>query len=315
MPAKIRVLKKIRGQEEVMSLIRLAMKKNMSALLVGDTGCGKTSMVEAVAEETGSTLVRISINGATTPDELIGKYELKNGSTVFEKGPLYVAMEEGLTLVLDEVNMASGEVTSLLHPVMDDAHALTVSTNRCEVVKAHKDFRVFATMNPTEEYSGTKEMNAAFASRFGLTLYVDYPQQNDEIAILVEQGGCTVTSATVISEVAVRLRKARKEGKVYYKCSTRDCISWAKLVEDLGIENAFRVTVGNKSKSDESAVSEVISEVIKTAASIKDEHGVTTLAEIQDACLSLAREKSKFEGEKDNMRTAIIESLVGSLKS
>jgi midasin len=35
-----------------------------------------------------------------------------------------------------------------------------------KVVKAHPNFRIFATQNPTEGYGGRKELSEAFKNRF-----------------------------------------------------------------------------------------------------------------------------------------------------
>ena len=66
-------------------------------------------------------------------------------------GPLVHAMKQGSFLLLDEINMADDAVLERLNSVLEPGRTLTLAEKGGDVVEeivAHKDFRIFATMNP-----------------------------------------------------------------------------------------------------------------------------------------------------------------------
>ena len=76
------------GQDDTKNIVRVGVDKNYPVLLVGDTGCGKTSIVKNIADEYKAKWVRFNLTGETTVDEFVGKYVLKNEETVWEDGIL-----------------------------------------------------------------------------------------------------------------------------------------------------------------------------------------------------------------------------------
>jgi cobaltochelatase CobS len=135
--------------DNIIQTINTAMKAGLPVLLVGHTGTGKTTIVRELAAQKKKQLIRVSITGDTTVDDLVGKYELESGNTSWRDGVLTKAVREGHWLVVDEVNMAGGDITAAMHSLLDDDKFITLIQHESEVVKAHKDFRLFATMNPS----------------------------------------------------------------------------------------------------------------------------------------------------------------------
>lgn len=89
---------------------------------------------------------------------------IKGGETEvhFEPSVLVKAMEQGGIIVFDEINTGHPSVMALLNSVLDNRRRIQVPGYG--LVKAHPNFRAFATMN--KDYQGTFEMNEATASRF-----------------------------------------------------------------------------------------------------------------------------------------------------
>jgi MoxR-like ATPase len=87
--------------------------------------------------------------------------------------------------------MAGGDITAAMHSLLDDDQYLNLIQHEHEIVKAHKDFRLFATMNPSHasNYAGTKPNNSAFLSRFGAVISFEYLKPELEEQLILDK--CT----------------------------------------------------------------------------------------------------------------------------
>ena len=79
----------------------------------GLSGNGKTFMVEQACAKLGREFIRVQINPETDEDDLLGGFRLINGETVFAKGPVLKAMENGAILLLDEIDRATNKIMCL----------------------------------------------------------------------------------------------------------------------------------------------------------------------------------------------------------
>lgn len=305
------------GQDKNKKILNVGIDKNLPMLLIGETGTGKTSLIREAAMERKQPWTRFSITGETTVDEFVGKYELEAGETIWRDGVLLDAMKSGKWLIADEINVALPEILFVLHSLLDDDNMVTVAQHAGEVVKPHKDFRFFATMNPTDEYAGTKELNKAFQSRFNIVLQVEYPQPAIEAKIVADKTGVDLADATKMADVAVALRKAKKEEKIFYTCSTRDLLQWGTLSSDLDPHEAFRVSVLNKSNGDSEAIMEIYKHVIGRYITVEEANAGATLSidYFESELKKLSDEKAKFEAHKDEVRKEITEDIITKLTS
>lgn len=209
-----------KNKEEV---IKACVKENKPCLLIGETGTGKTTIIRELAHMAGKELIRVSLNGSTSVEEIIGKWLAKEGSTFWQDGILTQAMKKGHWIVFDEINAALPEILFTLHSLLDDDRRIMIAEKDGEIVIPVEDFRFFATMNPTEEYAGTKEMNKALMSRFTAVVYVEVPSADIEMNILKDHGA-TPKEAQDLVQLAEQLRRHKKDENIYYFCSTRDLI-------------------------------------------------------------------------------------------
>jgi nitric oxide reductase NorQ protein len=302
---------KILGQDENIALIKLAVTRNLPVLIIGETGCGKTQTVKEIAQEMGKRVVRFSITGETSVDEIIGKYTLENNQTVWNDGVLLKAMKDGDWFVMDEVNAALSEILFVLHALLDDDRAVNVTTHNSEIVRPHEDFRFFATMNPPEEYSGTKELNKAFLSRFPIILDMGYPEPAIETRVVMEQAGVDQNTAVTMVEAAGLMRRAKKAGEIFYTCSTRDLIQWGRLVPDVGLEKAFKAAIGNKAKADEVKINEIMVKAAGAWEALVAKHGKTALEQFEAEFEEFSKKKSKL---KEAVLKELLEKLGGEPK-
>jgi len=219
------------GMDGELRAIKRAVTLDIPVLAIGHTGCGKTTAIQHVANSMNKRLVRISLNGEMGIPELVGKWLVRDGATVWQDGIIVEAMRSGDWIVLDEINAALPEVLFCLNSIMDDARALTISEKDGELVQAHEDFRVFASMNPSGEYGGTKELNMALISRFGVVLEVDYQPPQKELEI-IKQTGLAEDMCKLVIDVGGILRKSYKQNITTHMVSTRDLINLARLLKD-----------------------------------------------------------------------------------
>eukprot|EP00563_Minutocellus_polymorphus_P011097 CAMPEP_0181061420 /NCGR_PEP_ID=MMETSP1070-20121207/22512_1 /TAXON_ID=265543 /ORGANISM="Minutocellus polymorphus, Strain NH13" /LENGTH=5087 /DNA_ID=CAMNT_0023141375 /DNA_START=277 /DNA_END=15540 /DNA_ORIENTATION=+ len=91
----------------------------------------------------------------------------------FTEGALVDAIRTGKWVLLDEINLASGETLERLCGLLDDSRGSLTLTERgdTEALRRHPDFRLFAAMNPATD-TGKKDLPASIRARF-TEIYVD----------------------------------------------------------------------------------------------------------------------------------------------
>jgi len=290
----------ILGQDKAKKHIKVAIERNLPVLLVGDTGTGKTTIVKDLAEQAGKKYLRFNLTGETTVDEFVGKYVLEAGETNWQDGVLLYAMKQGLWLIVDEVNVALPEILFVLHSLLDDEQAVLVSQHESEVVRPHQDFRFFGTMNPVDEYAGTKDLNKAFKSRFGMILQLDYPSPKIETQVVERKGNTTPEVASLLVDIGLAIRRAKARDEVFYTCSTRDLIQTAKLVEPLGLQDALTIGLVNKANGDTKAIQTIIKNLVadyETAIEQRVELNIEHAITIHQAKERLLEQETKLKAQ------------------
>lgn len=288
----------ILGQQTAKKHLEVAIERNLPVLLVGDTGTGKTTIVKDLADKHRKRVLRFSITGETTVDEFVGKYVLENGATVWQDGILLYAMKAGHWLVVDEVNVALPEILFVLHSLLDDDRAVTVTQHEGELVKPDDRFRFFGTMNPVDEYAGTKDLNKAFKSRFGMILNIDYPAPKVERQVVEVKGRTTPEVASLLVDIGLQIRKAKKADEVFFTCSTRDLIQTAQLVEPLGVLDALKIGLVNKANGDTEKVEAIIKRTVadyESAIEQNIELNINQAIALHDAKQRLIEQKKVLE--------------------
>lgn len=254
-------------------------------LLIGPTGCGKTTAVKKLAEMTNNSYRRLQLTGQTDVDDLVGRYVLKAQEMVWQDGILIQAMREGHWLLLDEINAALPDVLFALHSVMDHDNSFTLSQKDGEVVNAHENFRIFASMNPPEGYAGTKELNRALLDRF-IPIIFEYPTQEMEVRILDQQTPLDDTPPprekdgilTRMVRVGQNLRKLQQNEKSSFdfECSTRNLLDWANLFFQMkDIKLAAKLSLYNRCMYPEDAkqIENEVNKEFKGSTSLADISG------------------------------------------
>ena len=196
--------------------------------ITGLSGNGKTMMIEQVHAEIKKELFRVNITIETDEDDMIGHYALVDGRTVWQDGPVTMAMERGATLLLDEVDLVSNKIMCL-QPVLEGNPLLIKKEGR--IVRPAPGFTVMATANTKGKGSedgrfiGTNILNEAFLERFPVTVEQEYPSVSVEKKIvikLMENLGCVDEEyAGKLVDWADLIRKTFYDGGVDEIIATR----------------------------------------------------------------------------------------------
>ena len=140
-------------------------------LLWGRPGTGKTTIaLRAVRAAAGREPVMVTLTPDAFAAELLGIYVPSGNGFAFQPGPLTVAMQEGRPIVLNELDKASTDVTSLLHEALDDPAFAQASVAGDLVVRPEPGFRVVATSNAPPDV-----LPESLADRFCLSFHLVEP--------------------------------------------------------------------------------------------------------------------------------------------
>src|SRR5204862_1986119 len=76
-------------------LFKAAALARMPVMLKGPTGCGKPRFVQHMAYRLGRPLITIACHEDLTASDLVGRYLLKGGETIWVDGPLTLGVKHG----------------------------------------------------------------------------------------------------------------------------------------------------------------------------------------------------------------------------
>lgn len=207
------------------------------ALLVGDTGTGKTECLKDIAREIGIGMIRVNHNIRSEPEDILGAWIVdEEGKPTLSRGPLIEALEDGKFYYADELNYAKPGVLMAYQPVLENYGTITLTIGKHKkVVRRHPDFRFVAAMNPLS-YAGSNEMSAATFNRF-IAVQFDYAPAVAELAILREvYPALNEEAGKILVNMANANRSTRNNDyTVQYIISTRDLIKACHLKLDLGL--------------------------------------------------------------------------------
>jgi Mg-chelatase subunit ChlD len=107
-------------------IFEAAWKNQLPILLKGPTGCGKTRFMEYMAWRLKLPLITVSCHDDLTASDLVGRFLITGGETVWVDGPLTRAVRHGALCYLDEIVEARKDTTVVIHPLTDDRRVLPI---------------------------------------------------------------------------------------------------------------------------------------------------------------------------------------------
>ncbi|MCR9110717.1 CbbQ/NirQ/NorQ/GpvN family protein [Marivita sp. XM-24bin2] len=241
-------------------LFETAHDNGLPLLLKGPTGCGKTRFVEHMAARLGKPLYTVACHDDLSAADLIGRYLLKGGETVWVDGPLTRAVREGGICYLDEVVEARKDVTVVLHPLTDTRRTLMIDRTGEELM-APKDFMLVASYNPGYQ-NVLKRLKPSTRQRF-LSISFDFPDAETEIAVVSQESRLEVGRVAPLVRLGGHIRNLSgmdlEEG-----VSTRLLIYAATLMAGgMGVDQALEAAV-IEPLSDEPDVQQALRDLIST---------------------------------------------------
>jgi len=237
-----------------------AIEHDERVFVYGPSGTGKSSLVRQIAALTQRPVRRVSLNGETSVADFVGHWTVnENRQTVFVKGILPQAMQEGFILQLDEVDAMQPEIGFVLQQVLEpDGHLLLTDTG--EDIAPHPDFRLVATGNTlgfgsdSALYSsGTHTLNFSWLDRWDVVVHLDYLPAKDEVDLLNSRHtslGKDLLKRLV--KAATDLRKSHAAEELTTVITTRRLLALcARLERGNDIPRALAVCVLNKSPQED----------------------------------------------------------------
>jgi nitric oxide reductase NorQ protein len=214
------------GNEE--ELFTHAFRQRVPLILKGPTGCGKTRFVEHMASHLDLPLVTVSCHEDLTAADLVGRFLFKGNETVWQDGPLTLAVRYGAICYLDEIVEARKDTTVIIHSLTDDRRMLFIDQTG-EVLRAHADFMMVLSYNPGYQ-NVVKDLKQSTKQRFA-SLQFGYPPADTETRIVVSETGVEEETARQLAEMAGEIRQLKGFG-LEEGASTRLLVYAGRLIQD-----------------------------------------------------------------------------------
>lgn len=201
-------------------LFSAAYQQRLPVLLKGPTGCGKTRFVEHMAwqlyratstqrKEVDNPLVTVTCHEDLTSTDLVGRFMLHGGETVWLDGPLTQAVRSGAICYLDEIVEARKDTVVVIHALTDHRRTLPIEKTG-EVLTANPDFLLVISYNPGYQ-SVLKDLKPSTRQRF-VALEFDYPDTEREATIIAHESGIDLTLAERLAVIGAKSRNLSEHG-------------------------------------------------------------------------------------------------------
>ncbi|XP_068087248.1 midasin [Hyperolius riggenbachi] len=247
-----------KGMRRLAILVGRALEFGEPILLVGDTGCGKTTICQLLAALSNQTLYSVNCHQHMETSDFLGglrpvRHRSKNKddaecSKLFEwhDGPLVLALREDGFFLMDEISLADDSVLERLNSVLEVEKTLLLAEkgsseddSEVECLTAGTKFRILATMNPGGDF-GKKELSPALRNRF---TEIWCPQSNDRedlVEIIAHNLSPTLcltandnnASGTDLAELIMDFIEWLTNQEFGRRCifSIRDILSWVNFM-------------------------------------------------------------------------------------
>src|SRR6187549_1975323 len=197
------------GQDAVVEQMLIGLLAGGHCLLEGVPGLGKTLLVRSLGQALDLNFRRVQFTPDLMPSDILGTEILEEDHGTgkryfkFQKGPVFTNL-----LLADELNRTPPKTQAALLEAMQE-HTVSYAGTTYPLPEP---FFVLATQNPIEQ-AGTYPLPEAQLDRFLLHVRVDYPDESEERAILVQTTGNATPAidAVMRGEDVIALQKLTRE--------------------------------------------------------------------------------------------------------
>ncbi len=213
---------------EEIAVFAAAYRNQLPVLLKGPTGCGKTRFIEYMAWYLKRPMVTVACHDDLTASDLIGRFLIKGGETVWVDGPLTSAVRNGSICYLDEIVEARKDTSVVIHPLCDDRRLLPIE-KLGELMSAPPEFCLAISYNPGYQ-SVLKDLKQSTRQRF-VALEFNYPNSDLEQTIIRKECGIEAPVARQLVKFGSMTRNLKGSG-LDEGASTRLLVNAAKLMAE-----------------------------------------------------------------------------------
>ena len=166
-------------REDLLTRALYAIISNQRMYLQGDTGSGKTTLVEQIAARLNWPFGRINFDSEITRMDLIGRDTMREGKTEFVDGFLPKFMSGPYILCFDEIDFVRPDVAYVMQAALE-GNGLVITEDGGRRVQPHPMMRMFGTGNTVGQgdekgmYQGARPQSLAFLDRFTIWAKVPY---------------------------------------------------------------------------------------------------------------------------------------------
>lgn len=239
------------AMRRLFALVEGCMNHKEPALLVGETGCGKTSVCQLLALLRGQRLRILNCHQHTETSDFVGGFRptrtserkemLEEGKTAapfaWEDGPLIKAMRDGDILLVDELSLAEDSVLERLNSVLEPGRSITLPEKggaEVEELTAHPNFLILATMNPGGDF-GKKELSPALRNRFTEIWIGSVGKANEMESIVAKRMSepSLLNFAKLLAEFWEFYHENAGSSAARAALAVRDIIGWANFIREM----------------------------------------------------------------------------------
>ena len=212
------VKKAVKGKDQVLIWMLMAILAGGNILLEDIPGVGKTTIALAFSRAMGLDYGRVQFNPDVLPSDITGYSVLdkQTGNLVYKPGAVLCNL-----FLADELNRATSRTQSALLEAMEEGQVTVDGVSHT----LPRPFFVLATQNPTGA-AGTQLLPDSQMDRFMIRLSVGYPKPKDERDMLRSRLG-GVEPLTQVQQVISRqelLGMQQTVARVYMKDDIIDYI-------------------------------------------------------------------------------------------
>lgn len=211
--------------KDEIDIFKRAHRQKQHVAITGPTGVGKTRFLEYMAHDLQLPFLRVICTEDTDASELLGLNTIDG----WVNGPVLKMVNIGGLCYLDEVIEARKDVAVIMHSLTDTGRSVYVP-KLGRSYSAPDDFMLVTSYNPNYQ-SIAKDLKPSTKQRF-ITLNFDYPPEDLERKIIMEEGGVEEPTANALVQFGKITRNLKKSGQLVEGAGTRLLVLAAQQIKE-----------------------------------------------------------------------------------